>query len=323
MPRKRKLTSDAWLPNRVYRGRSAFEWKTPDGKTVRLCHLRATPQQVIMAHHEAISRVPADNTIEWLAAEYFAGERFSEKALASQIDYRQALKMILKVFKAVPPNSVAPATIRKYMDMRGKTSRYRANRELSLLTVIFAHGFERGYVTSNPCKGVAKFTEKARINYVEPDAYRAVLDSAPLPVRVAMELAYTTGMRRSDVLSARWSDITPKGLLVKQNKTGVSLYKDITPRLRAALELAKRLPKPKGIASVYIVHNKSGAQYTGSGFSVVFRRAVAAAGQAFTFHDIRRTAITDFDGVKKDFSGHKTEAMAARYNVKPIKSPSH
>lgn len=44
--------------------------------------------------------------------------------------------------------------------------------------------------------------------------------------------------------------------------------------------------------------------------------------QRFTFHDLRRRGITDAGGDKK-FSGHRSDAQAARYNVKPIRSPSH
>lgn len=35
---------DAWLPSRVYRGKSAYEWHPKSGGCVRLCGLGATQE---------------------------------------------------------------------------------------------------------------------------------------------------------------------------------------------------------------------------------------------------------------------------------------
>ena len=38
MSRARKNPDDNWMPPRVRRGKSAYEFRTTDGRTVRLCN---------------------------------------------------------------------------------------------------------------------------------------------------------------------------------------------------------------------------------------------------------------------------------------------
>ncbi|KAA9820705.1 hypothetical protein CRE08_31060, partial [Escherichia coli] len=46
-------------------------------------------------------------------------------------------------------------------DFRGG-SKTQANHELASLSRVYGWGYERGYVKNNPCKGVRKFSLKAR-----------------------------------------------------------------------------------------------------------------------------------------------------------------
>lgn len=328
MGRHRQNSADAWLPKRVVRGRSAFEWRTPDGRTVRLCRLDAAPIEVLKAYEAAVSSRPEDGTLAWLVQQYFASERFTGLADASRVDYRQSSKKVLAVFGKVKVDRISPADIRRYLDRRGKTSRYRANRELSFMHVVLQLGRELGLTTDIASRDIRKFREQRRTSLVDPAEYAAVLASAPAPVAVAMEIAYCTGLRRADVLALRWDDVRDGELVVVQQKTcgtvAQPLAKTISPRLLAALNAAQRLQAPSGKEMTHIVHNRSGKPYTGSGFSAIFRRAVSAAGAKFTFHDIRRTAITDYQhGELREFSGHRSVQMAESYAIRPRRSPSH
>lgn len=44
---------DAWLPNRLYRGKSAYELRLRDGRTIRLCALN-TPKDAVLAAYNAL-----------------------------------------------------------------------------------------------------------------------------------------------------------------------------------------------------------------------------------------------------------------------------
>lgn len=327
-PRRRKYEADKWVPLRVYRGRSAYEWHPRDGGAVRLCALNATPAQVIRAYDVAVAAKPADNTFAWLVDEYFAAKRFTDLAAATQGSYRQCSTQVLPVFGHMAPGKITTAHIRQYMDRRGQASQYQANRELGFMHVVLQLGREKGLCAEIASKDVKKFKEHRRTNYVTDEEYAAVYAVAHEPIRVAMEIAYCTGLRRTDVINLLWSDVTADGLIVRQQKTQQKMHqaleKHISDRLAAALTAAKLLPKPEGITPIWIVHNNRGQQYTPGGFTSSWKTVIKKSSVHFTFHDLRRKAITDYDGDKRqDFSGHKSPQMADRYNVKPIKSPSH
>lgn len=321
-PRKRRDPADAWMPPRVYRGKSAYEYHPRDGGAIRLCKLTASPAEVLATHDAVVKSLPAEYSVEWLFRQYEASTQFARLAPVTRTDYQQAKKKPLAVFGKMQAGAVTPPMVRQYLDERGKASQYRGNREVSLLKVVFAWGAERGYLAGNPAAGIKPHPEQRRTRYVTADEYAAVYAEAGPAVRVAMEIAACTGLRRADILAMRWDQVTEDGILITQQKTGTQMVKARSDRLNRALAAARQLPKPKGIVSVYVVHAKSGARYSASGFATVFGRACADAGQDWHFHDLRRTAITDAEG-SQVFSGHKSAAMAARYNVKPIKSPSH
>lgn len=85
---------------------------------------------------------------------------------------------------------------------------------------VYSWGYERGYVKANPCAGVSKFKAKNRERYVTDKEYQAVLSVAPLPVFIAMEIAYLCAARVSDVLSLKWEQIGNDGIFIQQGKTG-------------------------------------------------------------------------------------------------------
>jgi integrase len=227
----------------------------------------------------------------------------------------------LDVFRVTNCHNLKQQHIRVYMDKRGKASKHRANRELAWLSNVFSHAFERGMMPHNPCKGVKKFAEDARGMYVTDEMYLAMYEAAPLIVRIAMEVAYCTGIRPTDVLTLQWTQVKPDGIHLTTSKTKQRIIKDITPRLRAALDLAKTVEA----SSFYVVPTRKGTPYDLGSFRSAWRRAQADIPEdmRFQFRDLRSKAITDFEGEKRQFSAHKTEAMVERYNRKPDKSPSH
>ena len=68
MARTRKKTEDNWMPPRVYRGRSAFEFKPRKGGTLRLCNLDASPAQVWTACEALINDKKREDLFEGLTS---------------------------------------------------------------------------------------------------------------------------------------------------------------------------------------------------------------------------------------------------------------
>lgn len=79
-PRRRKDPADAWMPPRVYRGKSAYEYHPPDGGAIRLCRLTATPAEVLRAHELVVATTPAEYTLAWLVKQYEASPQYARLA---------------------------------------------------------------------------------------------------------------------------------------------------------------------------------------------------------------------------------------------------
>lgn len=317
MPRARR--KDHHLPPRVYRNKAgSYMYHPPEGGAMKIAGKNASLAEVEARYKDAVQLCRA-NSLKSLIELYKETDPYKRLSAVTKKDYEQCELVPLKAFAKTDMTKVKPPHMRKYMDERGKASKFRANRELAFLSNVCACAYERGLLTMNPCKGVKKFKEPARKHYVEDDDYYAMLNKSPLVIQVAMEIGYCTGLRITDIRKLKWADVK-EGLEVTLSKTKVAMVKEITPRLQAALDAAKTLP---GVSSMYVLHNRRGQMYTQSGFNALWTRHSAGMENRFQFRDIRKKAITDFEGETKQFSGHKTDQMAARYKVKPIQSPSH
>lgn len=253
---------------------------------------------------------------------------FTELAPRTQKDYRQQQKSLLAVFGKMRADDIKIEQVRIFMDKRGTESKTQANHELASMSRVYGWGYERGYVKGNPCKGVRKFTAKPRTAYITDQQYAAIYSEASTGLQVAMEISYLCAVRLGDVLDLRWSDIKEDGIFVEQNKTGTKQIKNWTPRLRAAIQLARNTLTENGI---FVISGSDGGQVLKRTLQKWWTKAKAAAehkaGLSFgcTFHDIKAKGISDYEGSSRDkqlFSGHKTESQVLVSDRKVRVSPS-
>lgn len=326
MARTRKNPEDNHLPKRVYKGRSAYEFKHPDGRTIRLCSLDSD-KSVIWSHYEKlINEDKCTETYASLVDEFFKSIDFMDLSGETQKDYTKYSRKVLPVFGKMKPDNIKPEHVRKYMDKRGLNSRTQANREKTFMSRVFRWGYERGKVKSNPCQGVKQFKEVARDRYITDREYNALYQSAPTIIQVAMELAYLCCARQHDVLTLTKEQLLDEGIYIRQGKTGKKQIKAWSVRLRKAIKLAEQLPLNVTIPSLYILHQKNACKYSRDGFNSRWQaaRETAAANNPdisfdFTFHDLKAKGISDLDGTLQDkqkISGHKTITQTARYDRK-------
>lgn len=318
---RKRAEKDKWIPARVYRGKSAYEYRPVKGVCVRLCSLDTAKHIVIRRHADEYERFNSNKgTIKELSTLYFDSSQFKKLSVLTRKDYEKYWKALEKVFGKMDAKKLRPEHVRKYMDLKGQSSEVTANRHLSLLSKIYSWGFERGHITEHPCKGVSRFPEKARTRYITDQEYLAVYNVAPLCVKAAMEISYLCAARQGDVLKLKKSQLLDEGIYIKQGKTGKEQIKSYSPRLRAALKLAESIGTKNG--SFYVIPNQSGTAYTPDGFRTMWSKAREKARTEtglkldFTFHDLKAKAISDYEGNKQQFSGHKTAAQVATYDRK-------
>lgn len=321
MGRKRK-TEDEWMPPRVYRGKSAYEFRPKSGGAIRLCAIGTKQHVVWNRYNEELRKLETkEGSMNELVADFLKSPAFNSLSMESQKKYLKNSTKILAVFGKMQASKIKPEHIRQYMDKRGQTVAVTANREHSFMSKVFSWGYERGKVTGNPCRGVKKFPEKARSRYITDAEYDAVYRHADDTLKAVMEISYCCAARVSDVLALTREQELPEGIYIKQGKTGKEQIKGWTDRLRRAVELAKSAQEAKSFGR--IIANKKGQPIPYDTFRGYWNRAKKKA-QAenpdlktdFTFHDIKAKAITDWTGDKKQFSGHKTDSQVEVYNRK-------
>ena len=139
-----------------------------------------------------------------------------------------------------------------------------------------------------------------------------------------MDLALLTGLRRGDLLSLKWDQVRTDGIEVRTGKTGAGLLIEVTAELEAVLTRARKLVPQ--VPRRYVLRTRTGRGYTVEGFSAIWQRLmtkhVAAGGDRFTFHDLRRKSASDSESVKaaQERLGHADEATTRRFYIaKPIR----
>lgn len=329
MGRNRKNPKDAWLPPGVYPHTSSYVFRPKGTKiTITLCKLDSPKHEVIKRWEAEKAKLDRPtNTLQELADKFFVSPVFLDLGSTTQADYQERnAPKLLAVFGKMDRDKIRPEHIRRYMDKRGVRSKVQANREKAFLSRLYQWGYERGLVTSNPCKGVRKFKEESRTRYITDEEYAAVFNHACPVVQKGMEISYCCALRKGDVLTMAPAQVRAEGIYVKQAKNKTEQIREWSPRLRDVMAI--NLP---GIASTTrVIHNKRGQPVTGDSFSKLWAKARKAAMEAhpelefdFTFHDIKARAISDWEGNKQDFGGLKSASMVPVYDRKTKRVESH
>lgn len=229
--------------------------------------------------------------------------------------YELAAKKLKNAFIEFRPEQVTPKDVAGFMQLNKGTPNL-ANRCLSVLRLVMHKALDWGIIDSNPCIGIKRHAEAKRDRYLTDDEYLAIYKAASPAMRPIMAVCYYTGQRIGDVLSIRLQDITPEGILFKQQKTGQRLLVVMTPELQQAVDEAKALPRPVRGMTLFCT-KRGGRKYAYRTVRDMWDAAVILSKvEDATLHDLRAKAITDAKNQGKDaqaLGGHSTEAMTNRY----------
>lgn len=297
MPRKKKK-EDEWLPQRVYRGRSAFEYKSTDGQTIRLCGLDAPKWHVLDAYKNILQSLEDNQSVYALASAFLNSPEFEELSDNVKYNYRLTAKrdsILMTAFGNHHANYLKPQELKRYRNNRKKRDYATnklvlapsgANNDLKFLKAVYRWGMEEGLVTSNVIPLIQKNKEQPKDVYIPDDVYYALLEECSNASRhtgimlwCGMEIAYRCALRIADLLSLTTNHMTEEGLIVTQSKimnmrkdnyanhhnTSIKLWTD---ELRQAVDIA--LNQTTSVDSIHIIRNRFGRPYTESGFRSIF-----------------------------------------------------
>jgi integrase len=123
----------------------------------------------------------------------------------------------------------------------GQRSKVEANRTIALLSKMFSYAR-----LENPTKGIEKWEEVKRDRWLSKDELLRLKDAIAkepnLYIRAAIWLFLLTGVRKNELLTAKWSDISfeTKSLVLPKTKNGKA---HLVPLSDEALAILENLPR--------------------------------------------------------------------------------
>jgi integrase len=203
----------------------------------------------------------------------------------------------------------------------GRPSPASLDLELAQLKRMCSYAVECGITPINPVARV-KLLRKPNVRTVTVDeaTFAKLVEAADQAYRPILLMAYDTGMRESEILNLRWSQLDLKAGAVRlgaeDTKTSKARTVFLTDRVRKAIAA---LPRHLGTDYVF-VSCRTGSKW--SELRRMFNRARKAIGrEEMWFHDLRRSFVTNArrrgvqESVVMRMSGHRTRNVFDRYNV--------
>lgn len=245
---------------------------------------------------------------------YQATDEYKGFSLSTKDHYGRALRVLEVHFRKSTLEQIQPRHVKNWL--RKRTKKGAAMFEKRVLSAVFNWARGEGLTSApNPCAGI-KFSRAEKRTFepmgrrkihVADAAYRACYERGDAVLRDAMDLAYLTGQRPSDVLKARWADIVDGVLWVEQQKTGKRVGITVEGELLAVIERLKARP----VAGLTLVADRRGQRVL---YGALNRRHREARGDdTWQFRDIRARTATDSDSLKaaQELLGHENERTTA------------
>jgi integrase len=285
----------------------------------------------IWAAWKACQSVENMTSLRYFADRYYESNNFTVLQDRTKADKRDCEKKPLIYFEGFDCTRATAPDLSRYLNLRFENAKRRANMELVWLRQVFQNAVAIGlHPGPSPAAELEplklsreqKKEAKTKKRLVSDADYQAMLAVAPDVGKVAMEIAYCTGCRPGDVLKLRHEDIG-RVIEIEESKTGHQYSKTITPRLDAALELARTLPGQP--FSGWVIRNRLGERYSADGWKTNWQtwKKRLPKEKRFTFQEIRIKAISEATGDKQAFSMHSNARMLGIYDKTLIESPSH
>ena len=156
---------------------------------------------------------------------------------------------LVKHFGGYPVVSITHDQVTSVHLEIGKTHPAGANRVIKILSSMLTKAEKWGIVpagTPNPAKGISFYRELARERYVKPEELPALIEAIEqeeIYPRSAFWLYLLTGFRKSELLTATWSqvDIENRQFILPDSKGGRPHHLPLTVEAMAIIENIPRL----------------------------------------------------------------------------------
>jgi integrase len=204
------------------------------------------------------SKKPPETALTlWRAIELFVE---SERYKTSKFPFRYETGIVHLVNhfgkKAIMKDIWVPE-IREYRIKRQNQGKKPAtvNREVSILSVIFANLTDHRLLEANPCRLLRRLSEKSglRSAYISQDDIERIMGQCPNWYADIVWTAYLTGCRRSEITNLRWRSVNLKKRIINLHATETKeSHSKRIPIHRDLLPMFERLGKIRDLTDDYV-----------------------------------------------------------------------
>ena len=237
-------------------------------------------------------RLARAGTVRELCSTYI--ERHAKPHKRSWVrDQNRIERWVLPAWASLKAGAIRRADVQFLHQKVGRAAGpIEANRLVALLSVIFRLSGDWGFTESpNPARGVQKFREQSRDRWAKPAELpklaQAIDEHPNVYIRAALWVLLLSGLRKSEVLSAKWTyvDWDRMELRIGETKSGRPHYAPLSARADSILQ---SLPRFEGNPHIF--------PGTRGGPLAIDRAWVSIRSKAglvdVTIHDLRRSAAS-------------------------------
>ena len=200
------------------------------------------------------------------------------------------------------------------------------NRYIAAMSVVFSYAYKKlDWIERNPFEKVDKYKEpKGIVRYLQYDQIDRLLTACKQSKNTllypAVLMALTTGARKNEILSLRWSDIDLQNrrAILQQTKNG---ERRSIPLAEPVLLVLQEMEQNRGTNEYVFPPTRESPIKHHANITHAWYNALKKAGiKEFRFHDLRHTAASYLmmnntpTVAVANLLGHKTLDMTKRYS---------
>jgi len=306
-----------WYIDYSHKGRRIRSKVGTDKKTAELALKNVEvklAKEEHLGYHEIKKMLFSD-----FADKYLAWSKANKKFKSYDRDVLSLRKHLIPYFQYRHLDEITTDMIEQYKLERIKNVKpATVNRELQCLRHLLKKAVQAGYLQDNPANNVKKFREPpGRIRYLEVDEIDCLLNACSPHIKPLVITALHTGMRRSELLSLKWSNINFYRKTITLERTKNNEPRTIPMSETVCRELGK-LKRKSG--SDYVFSDAYGSPI--KSIRKAFENALKRAGiENFTFHDLRHTFASQL--VMNDCSLRAVQELLGHKDIKSTMRYSH
>jgi len=273
--------------------------------------------------------VTVSDHIEWMRQNILPDREYSKSTISiTETRYRT-------LTSALGDKDIAEVTVQDIAGLTDKCTPSVANQLRQVSKDVFHIAISRGLCRDNPAEYTLKKKQVTMRKRLTLEQFKIIHKHSPVWLQNAMDLAYITLQRRSDVVTMKFSDIKDGYLYVIQQKTKKHDTAYLKIRMSESLALVAKRCQDSTV-SQYMIHRRPRrivkrqdqehwTQVTPGYVSRIFKQVTDSLDEFKkmpvqerpTFHEIRALGIKsmrDAGENPQSLAGHASERMTNNYD---------